>query len=217
MKKVKFVFLFFICSILSCQKQIECYSCIEEFDNYVKVNKELLENFTLKDLNVLNLEKQKASYRSFDSKKKSAIWKEKYKIILENANNLYNSDELVEIQIIYDFISPENIENVSKVHVFAEEWYLRTKQKFSWSDDKYRYLFFSLNTNELAYMVRDVDPQPTIFCNCNDIHSGILIEDCPSIMPDCREVNSCEETDGGCGYFWVDKCNGDCFFEIEPV
>ena len=215
-----FFFIVFLAmlSMISCQKQQDvCYSCDSEIDAFVKANKEQLLHFNLTDLTLLELEKQKAAYRSYNAIKKSALWKEKYKFILDNADNLYNQEELKEIRVLYDFISPDIVENREEILLFVEEWFLRTKEKFSWSDNRYRFLFFSLEFDETAFLAREVDPKPTVYCNCNDKHSGILIEDCPSIMPDCRKVTTCEATDSGCGYIWIDKCNGDCFFENEPT
>ena len=202
------VFLFF-----SCNKQEVCYSCDPEIDVFVKENKEQLLDFTLANITILGSEKQKAVYRSYNTIKKASLWKEKYKTILQNVDNRFTKEELKEIAVLHDFISPEIIENNEKIRPFVEEWYLRTKDEFSWNDNRYRFLLFSLESDESVYLSQRADIP--VECNCNDIHSGIIIEDCPSIMPECIKVDTCEATQSGCGFFWAEACNGDCFMEGE--
>lgn len=119
----------------------------------------------------------------------------------------------MEIAVIHDFISSDVVENREKVHDFIEGWVLRMKDKFSWNENRYRFLLFSLEPNENTYLSQRGDIP--VSCNCNDKNSGMIIKDCPSIMPECIKTDNCESTVYGCGYVWVDPCNGDCFMEGE--
>lgn len=76
-----FYSLFILVSLaISCQKVETCYSCDRELDAFVKNNFEQLQHYTIEDMKILDPEKQRAIYRSFDKEKKQLFGKKSTKL-----------------------------------------------------------------------------------------------------------------------------------------
>lgn len=213
MKSLKIVLAIIVFPfLLSCHKEGECYSCDVETDSFVKENQKLLLQSDVTTLASYTKETQRAAYRSFDREKKASLWKEKYTVILRNINNNFSNEELGEIKKLYDFISPETIEDVDTIREFVRNWILSTQEKYLWDVDRYRFLLFSLDPDETNYLSNTGKTAAVMqnWCECNDINGGVILDDCDDAEPNCNVTGNCRATESGCGNLWAERCNGVC-------
>ncbi|WP_293913472.1 MULTISPECIES: bacteriocin fulvocin C-related protein [unclassified Sphingobacterium] len=217
MKKSKlFLFSILFIATISCNKSSECYSCDTKVDEFVKKNNEELSTISIVKLAQYKPEIQRATFRMYDKQRQQDVWKEKYEYILKNNPNNYTVEELQFVKKLLNFIISDGL-NKERL-TFINNWIQEVRGKFLWGDERLRFLVMSLDVNEENYFKNNnVSALRSASCSCNTINSGVLIDDCPTYIPACNKNNYCKVEQRGCGYFWVDPCNGDCALDIDVI
>jgi|GEM_PF-3277595 len=199
---------------VSCSKYADCYSCDPDVEAFVKQNKTELRGMTVTELATYNLAVQRATFEMYDARKRQEVWEEKYAYILKNNPNGYSTEELVAVRELSDYVAEKGFDKTEDV--FINQWIVRTRARFFWSEDRHRFLIMSLDVDEDNYRkhygVRASSPMGLIYCECNLKHDGILIKDCPPSYTDgeCHKSKTCEWTPHRCGKFFGEPCDGEC-------
>jgi len=193
---------------VSCNKSADCYSCDADMGAFVKQNEIELRDMAVTELAAYSPEVQRAAFRMYDARKRQKVWEEKYGYILENNPNGYSEEELVAVRELADYVAEKGIDKTE--NAFINQWIVRTREDFLWSEDRHRFLVMSLDVDEEHYRKNYGIVAPTLVkCQCNSNTDGILIGDCPS-SGECSTRLSCEERSWGCGPVWKSSCDGDC-------
>ncbi len=223
-----FLSLLLLVVLVSCQKE-PCYSCDDGVDSWAKENITKISLMTRSDILKLNLEKQKAAYRTLQSDKKKKLWSDK----LVDVKKMAKSDEELQHLIVlekfaenYDFES----DLPTELETFLFEWFDEGKKKFGWTDyfrisgfmmlgkavnsekefkDLYSKEILSFNTGPKEDNSISLKQLLAInVANAENWCDSKWCYDCQIIGGYC--VNSCTTTQSGCGWLWVSPCTKNC-------
>lgn len=203
--------------LTSCENNDDIvYSCDSALDSYIKDNIVELSMSQLSDINTLSDIMQRAVYRTFSPEKKCEIWKEKLHNILDEEE--WTIDEEVHIISLLDYLSPDvftgDEKRLSDQYIdpfFRDNWMDYGYNTLNWDVRKMVFLVSSLECTYDLFLknntgISDLSNNAvaiTESCSCNQSTSFCY----PGI---CKDTG-CAETQGGCGWLWLDDCDGDCF------
>lgn len=213
MKKFAFI-LILILLIISCRNEENVvFSCDPSIDKYVHLKSAQLQKLSLDEFLSMNLEMQRATYRSYLADKKYSLWREKMERILGCGE--WNSKELNHIASLKEFIYPEYFE------IQSGNYSPKYQQSFEWNWIQYAKDTLEWGNRQLAFVVSslyvDYDDFTAVFqsnpgtdnpvgsCQCN------LTEDfCNYQLGFKCKNNGCPISESGCGWLWLSSCNGQC-------
>ena len=218
--KVKFLILSVVASLLfvSCSNSDDLvYSCDKQTDLWVKENIEMVRSFGRNEwLKFSNTEKR-AIYRAFTPEQRVLLWKEKLNEVKKLS---WNEKELSHITKIEEFIdmhkeyfeSGLSDDGKDVVDTFFYKWKTYAVDSLGW--DK-RICIAIAGTpdrmgksGELIVNDSSVQKERRKDCNCN------LKQDFCDVTgggSECRD-EPCEADDWGCGWVWLNDCDGLCSF-----
>ena len=207
-----FLLLFFL---FSCRNRNDLvYSCNPQIDQIVHLKNAEFQLLNLDAFLSMNLEMQRAIYRSYSSIKRYELWKEKLKRVINSRE--WEGIKLNHIITLNEFLSQEYFENVYAFtelphkQSFARNWLIDSQTSCNMNNVELSFLISSLfyDYNKfLADLKILVTPNnPTGPCSCN-----VLSDFCstPGENKICR-YNECILSEGGCGWLWLEACNGQC-------
>lgn len=221
--------LSFICGLfilVSCTNEEDTvYSCNEIIDSWVKSNLDGIHAMSRKKWESLDEPLKKATYRAFTPMQKLNFWQAKFEEVkkmdwsaLELAHIKKAEDYLNQHkEIMYGHLSDDQLDDLE---LFFYQWACYGEDKFGWTKeiaiaiagsgnrmlDKKGNIERNIKTRSLRTLEPDV-------CDCND---GSLSDFCGVAGP-CNSVDSkCKNSEFGCGWIWVQECNGTCDKEFVP-
>lgn len=216
MKHILIIFLLLQGVLFSCTKEEICYSCDPEVDAWVKENKESLTSISTSEIAQYKGARQSAIFRAMSVSKQQSLWLEKFDSILKNSES-FSQKEKEHIRIVRDYIIDSNVFSnrglEEEHHTYLNNWMGTGKRDFGWSDADLVYLLVTLYTTdeERASLIQ--------FASNISTKEGLSREDCTcntkisicNIAHECLDLGTCDKTNSGCGLFWSDECNGDCW------
>ncbi len=214
MKKLILPFLLVI-FLYSCQQTELQFSCDPVIDVYVTENSEELAELTIYETIVYELPLQRAIFASWSAEKKRSAWLEKFRYVLENEP--LTEAEASHVQALVDHLVPGYFEETTiqqereARHTFAEEWIKYAFMDLGWDESYIGFMVYRLYTSpaqleaeeyRLGELQSGVGTNSENPCGCNtsDDFCGYSI---------CSSGN-CNTTSSGCGWFFMDPCNGYC-------
>jgi hypothetical protein len=211
---ISLVLFFLICS---CRENILEYSCDPVLNEIVATHKQEYLKYAVIDIVTQDINVQRAIFRTYDPAKKREIWLEKLNYLLKNEN--YSDEEYAHVSKLIDFLHEHFFETsyltaeAGMRKEFVSSWISYAKKDLGWSDRYIAFVIYRLYTNQtqfdaetkalLSLQQKALADGETYSCNCNQTHdycmTGIF---CSS--------TGCETT-GGCGDFWSETCDGNCY------
>lgn len=203
----------------------DVYSCDPKVDLFVKEN--LSELTSLSRANLLSkydLETQKSIFRAATPQKRYDLWKDKFETVLSQKR--WSEEEIKHIRAVanymrVDFYVKSNMAESKKlnnnINSYMNKWINEARNDFKWTDETIRSMAFSLYDNEAQFQsqlesdklkrLNTTASATTVEenCSCNP-DNGVAVYDCGT---SCK-TGDCKTSDYGCGYFYVQTCNGTC-------
>ena len=209
MKKLTFfIFVFYVglsMSFVSCNKG-ERYSRDPDINDYAIKYLETNQNISRDSLALLDFDLHFSVFNSLTPENKLRIYSEKIDLLqLDPSLNADEKDFLNELKEL-----PTSVYNGEEMIPEIEEWELRAKNDFNWSDQEiYRMVGTWLTFQEKGNILADEGGTDTKKnCNCNyDIGCAFTLENCVK--------HKCKETSYGCGILSASACYGRCTLKIE--
>lgn len=219
------VFVFALALLTSCAKPY--YSCDEEVNGWVCENLEEIGKMSRKDwLKVNDISYQRGIYNAFLVDQKIDLWVEKIDELLELNWSSAGTEHLIELQVaikdnINWFLAECTDDEQDKKDMFMYQWVDYAINKLNW---KQELIFLIAFTPERVIVGNElITDGLTNFstiktrseggwrqdCNCHNPESAQYLM-CGKTGDDCFTGN-CTVTSGGCGWLWLDGCNGLCF------
>lgn len=225
MKNVLYLILLLICSgiFYSCQTE-ERFSCNEQVDNWVKKHLNEIQQSSLEEWRGLPQSVSIAAYRALSNNKRYLFWKQKM-------------NELLALD--WDKEKREAIEKLSNVisqnpNWFNGEYTLSTMERDKFELTMYEWIDYAetigLNDKQIFGVLgtlQQIDQEGDVVqmpitrwkimsdediplallegpCNCNQNN------DFCSHSQDCYLTDKCDSANHGCGWIFVQECNGVC-------
>lgn len=214
-----------ILTVISCSKD-DLYSCDPVINQWTKSNLQSIKTMTRSNwVSVGDISRQRAIYNAFTPEQKINLWKGKIQETLELD---WSADERAHLEAVLTFINENpnffgNKEDLTEQEqdnydLFFYNWREYAKTTFGWSD---KLLYGIIYTPEkIADKEGNLAPVPfaannvistreggsggTQRCDCQTADDNKYR--CPNY---CSTGRSCTVAIG-CGYLWVEKCNGLC-------
>ncbi len=213
------IFCVLILLIVGCKDNFETfYSCDPIVDTYVKENIIELSSLDLQDLNSYPNNIQRAIYRSYTPEKKCALWIERLNTILDNEN--WTMSETTHIILLIDYLCPEVFSSdITKLIdkgidvYFPENWLKFGYDNIKWDKSKIAYITSSLETSYSDFFnatneinkLSEIALANSETCNCNQSVDNCYPGECLG--------TECDKTNSGCGWLWLDTCDGTCLLK----
>ena len=214
MKKI-IPFLFTVLFLYSCQQTELQFSCDPVIDAYVTENRDELAQLTVHEVTVYELPLQRAIFASWSAEKKRNVWLDKLHYVMENEPLI--EAEIGHIQDLIDHVVPGYFEEStveqekSERYAFAEKWQHYASIVLGWPESYIGFLVFRLYTSPsqitaekdlLEAIKMSVVTDTELNCDCNGTDDFCQNADCGS--------GECSSTQFGCGWLFMDSCNGIC-------
>lgn len=218
MKKI-IIALFVLSTITSCHDEMLEFSCNPDVNEFVKSNIILLSQINLDEFLAMSIPQQRAAYRSYSPEKRLELWTEKLEKILYIES--WIEQEATHIEDLINYLSIETFtkyeeENPTKIgnEIFAINWQDYASNILKWDKRRLVYIISSLFLSEMDYEsslsqaianINQVDDYPVYDCDCN-----IGNDFCGSSSGRNCQDTGCNSTSSGCGWLWMEDCNGEC-------
>lgn len=193
------------------------YSCDPVLNQIIVSHKVEYAQYTVDQLTILDVNTQRAIFRSYETAKKREIWTAKIKFLLENEN--YSLDEFLHVNKLLDNLNENYFNNDSIVKEkttrtqFFMDWQKYALDSLGWTDKYILFVIYRLYTipqqlDDEISAIKTLSQQTTqdseTISNC-----GCSISNDLCIEGSCVSTN-CQQT-SGCGPFWQFTCDGGCF------
>lgn len=217
-------------TLFSCGKN-EIYSCDKIINKWAETNISNIRSMSSSEFREIRYGYQRAAYRVFTPEQRKNLWVSKF----ENTLSLDWSDaEREHIKLLQSimnkylsiFTGTYTETEKNELLIEAYKWVSDAKEILKW-DNKLissiagnpNYLSNKAGTLSLSGNRKFIDNVKTKTetggerpkCECNIYESGAIISDCDNSKGGCFGSNQCEKTSLGCGLFWGDPCNGECY------
>ncbi len=219
MKVKTVIYILLICIICGCENDSEpLFSFDPVKDSYVKNNIQELSTLEIQDISALSKELQRAVYRSYTPEKRYELWTERLNLILYTEE--WTNEETIHIISLIDYLCPEVFSGDDTKLIekgidlnFSDHWMKFGYDNLLWDVNKMAFVISSLDISysEFLHTVKGIkDLKKTAkagseTCNCNQSTSFCY----PGMCND----TGCNKTNGGCGWLWLQECNGECLLE----
>lgn len=202
----------------SCIKE-ECYCCNNEVNTWVKEHLDEVRSMTRAEWNELPSTVSRACYIAFTPQQKARFWDQKMQQVLTLDWSEAERQHLITLRSFIasnpDIFKPEKLyrpDMYDKFDRFMYEWYDYAQSEFGWTKHLAGSIAASgydlINKTGAARIGGHTDFKPgwdgnLVDCNCNinnDFCDGNAV---------CTD-DACKESFHGCGWVWVNKCDGLC-------
>lgn len=214
MKTRKFlIVLSFFTFLYSCQETELEFSCDPLINKFVMENQEELSQISVVEFSTYDISLQRAIFNSWSADKKYDVWMNKLNYLLENEQ--LNSKEYNHIQQLIEHIQPDyfhNQESNNEVEKFASEWIRYAEEELNWNARFIAFIVYRLYTEQAQF-----DAEISMLNDLQLISSANSEGpcDCNTSSDFCGDAacqnSSCSTVSSGCGWFWKESCNGDCY------
>jgi len=214
MKKIKLsilVIALLAVTVTSCDKYEKKYSCDSATNEWVKSNLKTIQKMNRQDLLELDFEKIIPAYRAFTATQKYESWVDK----LEQVRNMqWTESELKHIIQLSESIEEDWFnENSSSLNLddFLMRWVVEGMDFFGWSLFEVGCMISTLydvdmEDDDVTIKAPNWSLKARYSCSCS---TKSWNDFCP-IGHGCSSSVACNESFGGCGWFWIQDCVGRC-------
>ncbi len=226
MKLLRIYSFFVFCLFLlftSCEEDV-CYSCDETVDAWAHENLTTISLMSRIELQNLDLEKQRASFRTFSPSKKKEIWIDKLNHVKSKAQS---NDEIQHLNILNQFVANLDFSTTltSEQIDYLENWFAEGVLKFEWTG-YYRISAFKMlgevtkeekefNEQYLDQILSSNYEGPNLkFLDLMGVNYAYAqcdsewCADCTFLGGTC--LSGCQRTTTGCGWLFLQECTKNC-------
>lgn len=222
--KPKHLFLLVFISLYACSQDEErIYSCDKNINKWVNSHIAEIHNMNRNDWLKTNQSIGRAVYNAFTAEQKFSFWKEKFQ---ELKKIPWKDGELLHIEKAEKFIfSHRDIftdrkltdDQLDVLESFFYSWMKEAEETLGWN--KSMCIAIAGTGNMVLNREGDLQALPDNSggkmlsastesnCNCN---TGITSDFCGVAGPGGCEDTNCDGSDFGCGWIWLQDCNGTC-------
>lgn len=167
---------------------------------------------TIEELNKYRVAYRRAAFETMSPDQRSSMWRQH--ITKFRASREFNAAQLALIDESLEFLK-------TAFHQKNDVQYEALKSQipglFPSKADQKQFALLGVPDNAPAVvgLLRNVGfgGGGTFFADCEcRIGADNFIDDCPSHAIDCLGGSGCQGTWAGCGVFWLQPCNGTCFY-----
>lgn len=225
MNAKRFFPLLFIPVTLLCacsQEEEHTYSCDKNINKWVSSHLAEIHNMDRTDWLKTNQNISRAVYSAFTPNQKYSFWLEKFRELKKIS---WTKDELAHIRKAEKFITTHKDlfgdtrltdDQLDVLESFFYNWVKEAKEKLGW--DKSICIAIAGSGNTVLNRNGEQRALPNNSggemlsassenCNCN---TGVLSDFCGMTGSDACEDTDCDGSDFGCGWIWLQDCNGTC-------
>jgi hypothetical protein len=211
-------------AFFSCLQEEEVYSCDKDVNAWVKENLADIQQMTREDWLRLDESVNRAAYVAFKPEQKQKFWLQKLQEVLsldwnelEKAHIKDFYQEILDNQqwFLDDFSKNES--DFEKFEIFIFKWKEYAEVNFGWdknimgsiiaSGNKLLDTTGKMQINITSSLRLKNGSEPT--CDCNTSR-GNQFNECNSQYKHCSTKSGCIEYSWGCGFIYLEKCNGLC-------
>lgn len=221
LKTIFFIGLMFTI-LISCSKEDEIrYSCNKTINTWVKNNLSEIHQMSRGEWLHVSPSTSSAIYRAFTPQQRIQFWKDKLDEVMAMK---WSKGELSHIKKVdnfisshQDFFSEEKLtdDQLNELETFFYKWQKEGESLFGWNAK----VAISIagagnrlkNTQGELISLSYTGNAPVVMksaenCNCN---TGMISDFCHDAPGPCENVN-CEDSFRGCGWLFLQQCNGTC-------
>jgi len=210
---IKIMVLFLVISSCNREKDL-VFSCDPNINLMVHQKSAELQSLNLDQFLSMNIEMQRATFRSYTSQKRYELWNEKLQRVINSCE--WEGSKLNHLIILKEFLTPDYFKDVNNLtelphnQYFVKNWLISALTSLNMNKVELSFLVSSLYFDYRKFLndlTNQVDPNnPTGPCLCN-----VLSDFCstPGEIKICIS-NGCITAEGGCGWLWLEACNGQC-------
>ncbi|WP_297251054.1 bacteriocin fulvocin C-related protein [uncultured Prevotella sp.] len=223
---LKKIFLLSASSIALCacnQDDERVYSCDKTINKWVSNHLAEIHQMDRNDWLKTNQSISRAVYSAFTPNQKLSFWKEKF---IELKNIAWSEEELAHIKKVESFVLTNKDlfedtkltdDQLDVLDSFFYKWVKEAENNLGW--DKAMCIAIAGSGNTVINRKGELRALPTnsggnvmsasteAGCNCN---TSVLSDFCGVAGPGGCEDTNCDGSDFGCGWIWVQDCNGTC-------
>ena len=200
------------------QEEEHIYSCDKNINEWVCSHLDRIHSMDRKEWLKTNQKISKAVYSAFTPNQKYSFWLDKFQELKKIA---WTKDELTHIKKVERFIITHKDlfgdtkltdDQLDVLESFFYNWVKEAKEKLSWDKSMCIAIAGSgnmvLNRNGEQRTLPD-SPGGGMLENCN-CNTGIFSDFCGTAGSGICEDKNCSGSDFGCGWIWLQDCNGTC-------
>lgn len=210
--------------VSSCSDQDDMvFSCDESVNLWAKENIAEIREMNRAEWKTLPASKKRAAYVAFTPQQKISFWKEK----LTNVMSMdWTKEEQAHIKLVYDFVNehPDFFggdgltgEQLNVLDLFFYKWVDVAQNEFGWDMKLIAAIAayggdfeIDASTKGRKRVVTDIFDDRLDDMNSCHCNTGMLSDFCNVTGEGMCEDVKCEGSDWGCGWIWLDDCNGRC-------
>lgn len=204
----------------SCSEEDEVvYSCDDAVNLWVKDNLIEIRKMDRPQWKTLSASKKRAAYVAFTPQQKIIFWKEKLTDVMALD---WTKDELEHIKLVYDFIDEHqdyftdkglSDEQLNVLDLFFYKWVEFARNELGWNMETIVSIAASGNdvipeNIKSSRVIKDFSDENISYID--DCHCSTKGDFCNVTGQGICEDSKCATSDFGCGWIWLQDCNGKC-------